>query len=171
MADYPQGCGHADRNGECPMKESAQLAPAAPRHQVGTLQGTKLAPSEHQVATKKAPTELTRPILALSRITVYRTTGLPDGAVIREFWKIGCAPTRSARSALNDPKVARQMAMITMSRDEQSFKLCFYPHGDAPQIVENLPISQLPQAIDDLIAAGFQGTHSKAVTETLAISV
>lgn len=148
------------------MSDSAQLVPA--QHQAPAAQGTRSAPSGHQVAVRKPQRELA-PVHHLSRITPFRVTGLPDGAVIREFWKIGCTPSRSMRSALNDPSVARQMAFITVSSDEMSFKLCFYPHGDTPQIVENLPISQLPQAIDDLIDAGFAGIKRPALTETLAI--
>ena len=119
---------------------------------------------------RKPPTELA-PVQHLSRITPFRVTELPDGAVIREFWKIGCAPTRSMRSALNDPSVARQCAFITVSSDQQSFKLGFYPNGETGQVIENLQMDQLPQAVDDLIDAGFQGVRSKPVAKTLVICV
>lgn len=75
------------------------------------------------------------------------------------------------RGALNDPSVARQCAYITVDRDHQSFKLAFYPHGEPAQIVKNLPISQLPDAVDDLISAGFSGVKRENPTETLLICV
>lgn len=94
---------------------------------------------------------------------------LPGGEVLREFWKIGCAPTRSMRGALNDKDVARQCAFITVSGDRQSFRLGFFPNGEAGQVVENLPIDRLPQAVDDLIDAGFAGTR-RATAEILTIT-
>ena len=159
------------------MSDSTQLVPAAPRHQAPASQGTKSALGRHQVVTtaiqpaKKPPTELVQPTRALSRITPFRVIDLPDGKMIYEFWKIGCAPTRSMRSALNDPKVARQCAYITVSGDKQSFQLGFFPNGEPGQVVKNLPVSQLPQAVDDLILAGFQGTLAESAAETLRISV
>ena len=95
---------------------------------------------------------------------------LPGGEVLREFWKIGCSPTRSMRGALNDPSVARQCAFITVSGDRQSFRLGFFPNGESGQVVENLPISRLPEAVDQLIDAGFSGTRRAASTEILAIT-
>ena len=154
---------------------SGELVPV--RHQVPAAKSTKSALGRHQDGSsaiqpaKKPITELAQPTLALSRITPYRTMELHDGAVLREFWKIGCEPTRSMRSTLNDPKVARQCAFITVDRTGKSFKIGFYPNGEAGQVVENLPISQLPQAVDDLVAAGFHGTRRAAPTETLAICV
>lgn len=155
---------------------STDLVPVPPKHQAPAAKSTKSALGRHQDGgsalqpAKKPPTELAQPTLALSRITPYRTIELHDGSVLREFWKIGCEPTRSMRSALNDPKIARQCAFITVDRGRQFFKLGFYPNGEAGQVVENLPISQLPQAVDDLIDAGFAGTRRAAPTETLAIS-
>lgn len=118
---------------------------------------------------KKPDTELAQPTLALSRITPFRVIDLPDGKMLYEFWKIGCAPTRSMRYALNDPTVARQCAFITVDRDRQFFKLGFYPNGEAGQVVENLPIDRLPEAVDSLLDAGFPGTRRAATAEILAI--
>ena len=119
---------------------------------------------------KKPATELA-PVTHLSRITPFRVIDLPGGEVLREFWKIGCAPTRSMRSALNDPSVARQCAFITVSGDRQTFRLGFYPNCETAQVVKNLPIQQLPQAIDDLIDAGFAGKKRAEPIEILRISV
>lgn len=96
---------------------------------------------------------------------------LPGGEVLREFWKIGCAPTRSMRSALNDPSVARQCAYITISSDRRSFKLGFFPNGEPGQVVKDLPIDRLPEAVDSLLDAGFAGTRRATSTETLTICV
>lgn len=119
----------------------------------------------------KSPSELARPITALSRITPYRTIDLPGGEILREFWKIGCSPSTSIKKALKDPAVARQCAFITVSADRQSFRLGFYPNGEAAQVVENLPIERLPEAVDNLIDAGFAGIKRTVATKTLAISV
>lgn len=94
---------------------------------------------------------------------------LPGGEVLREFWKIGCAPTRSMSSALNDKDVARQCAFITVSSDHRSFKIGFFPNGEPGQVVKDLPIDRLPEAVDDLVAAGFAGTRRAATTEILTI--
>jgi len=120
---------------------------------------------------KKPPTELAQPTRALFRITPFRVIDLPDGKMIYEFWKIGCAPTRSMRSALSDPKVARQCAYITVSGDKQSFQLGFFPNGGPGQVVKNLPVSQLPQVVDELIDSGFAGSRATPTGETLRISV
>ena len=132
------------------MSDFAQLAPVA--------------------LPRPPPSELAQPTRALSRITPYRTMDLPGGEVLREFWKIGCSPTRSMRGALNDPSVARQCAFITVSGDRQSFRLGFFPNGESGQVVENLPISRLPEAVDQLIDAGFTGVKSAPPTGQLRIS-
>lgn len=129
-----------------------------------------IQPVRGQLAVARPPpTELAQPTRALSRITPFRTIELPDGTVLREFWKIGCASTRSMRGALNDSNVARQCAYITVSSDRRSFKLGFFPNGEPGQVVKDLPIDQLPQAVDDLIDAGFAGTR-RATAEILTIT-
>lgn len=153
------------------MSDFAQLAPAAPRHQAPVTQSTKSALGGHQVViARPPPSELVQPTHALSRITPYRTMELPGGEVLREFWKIGCAPTRSMRSALNYKDVARQCAFITVSGDRQSFRLGFFPSGESGQVVENLPISRLPEAVDQLLDAGFAGMRASPPTGQLRIS-
>lgn len=53
--------------------------------------------------------------------------------------------------------------MITIKRGGGTFKLSYYPRADAPQIVTELPTSELGQAIDDLLAAGFPAEYAPQV--------
>jgi hypothetical protein len=98
-----------------------------------------------------------RPNLSLTLQTLkpYREQYIP---IVRrriwEFWKLGC-PAARGMSALNDPSVARQMAIVWATDGADIFTLQYYPNGDVPQVVADLPLSALPQAVADLRAAGF----------------
>ena len=146
-------------------------APVQPTHLAAPAAPPAAPPALAIQLAKKPSTELAQPTRALSRITPFRTIDLPGGEVLREFWKIGCEPTRSMRSALNDPSVARQCAFITVSRDRQSFRLGFYPNGEPGQVVKDLPIDRLPEVIDSLLDAGFAGTRRVVPIEIPSICV
>lgn len=49
----------------------------------------------------------------------------------------------------------RDGAMITVPRHGTTFKLSYYPLSGENQIVEELPVSELAKAVDDLVSAGF----------------
>lgn len=90
--------------------------------------------------------------LAFSKLTPYRVTDLPD-RTIYEFWKIGSKT--GGRRIFSDPDVAKQLAYICYIKSSNTFQLGYFPNEGEPQVVKNLPLTDLPQAVADLIAAGF----------------
>jgi len=92
----------------------------------------------------------------LSTLRPYQVVHIPvDGRHIYSFAVIGATPGTNRQGSWNDSAVPRQMAIIWYRESERHFTLQYYPHQDAAQIVEKLPFSALGQAVDDLIAAGF----------------
>ncbi len=77
-----------------------------------------------------------------------------DKRHIYEFWKLNC-PASRGEGAMRDPSVARQMAIIWARDGDETFTLQYYPSNEAAQIIANLPLSELNQAVSDLRAAGF----------------
>ncbi len=49
----------------------------------------------------------------------------------------------------------RQIALIWTTEGADTFTLQYYPYRETPQIVQELPLSALAQAVADLRAAGF----------------
>lgn len=102
------------------------------------------------LVAQKSDTKLGRPSI---QITPFRVISVLD-RTIYQFVKFG-GKDIGARRAFEDPKVPRQMATICIIRGAKTFQLCFYPWQDRPQIVEDLPIEDLPKAVADLLVAGF----------------
>ncbi len=73
---------------------------------------------------------------------------------IWEFLKLGCSAERG-QGAIRDPSVPRQMAIIWATDGADTFTLQYYPNAEAAQIVVDLPLSALEQAVSDLRQAGF----------------
>ncbi len=73
---------------------------------------------------------------------------------IWEFFKIGCAASRG-ESALQDPTVPRQMAIIWATDGAETFTLQYYPQGEDAQVVVNIPLAALEQTVSELRQAGF----------------
>lgn len=73
---------------------------------------------------------------------------------IYQFVKFG-GKEQEVKAAFNDPKVPRQMATICFVNEKDTFQLCFYPWQDQPQIMEDLPMKELPKVVTDLLAVGF----------------
>ncbi len=101
------------------------------------------------------PVESLSPAVALTRITPFRVIDVgPE--VIHEFWTIAAPKNSSARYVLKDPTVKRQCAFITVHKTNGTFKMVFdRPHEGPPQAYLDMPMSQLPSAVKDLLDAGF----------------
>ncbi len=105
--------------------------------------------------TYLTPRETTSLATTLNRLNPYRVIRIGvDRRTIWEFWKVGCSATRGM-GALDDPTVPRQMALIWARDDADTFTLQWYPNAEEPQIVADLPIARLHEAVADLRAAGF----------------
>jgi hypothetical protein len=79
------------------------------------------------------------------KLSPYRITTTPFGKTIYEFWR-------------GDPKGdgPKEAAMIVFNKGRTLFTLHYYPlNSKELQIVEDLPISKLPEAAENLKSAGF----------------
>ena len=93
--------------------------------------------------------------LALSTLKPFRVQRIHIARrTIYEFLKLGCAASRG-EGAIRDPSVPRQMAIIWATLGADTFTLQYYPNAEAAQIVVDLPLSALEQAVADLRQAGF----------------
>ncbi len=90
-------------------------------------------------------------VFTQAKITPFRVIDLfQSGETIYEFIKI---TDKEAKYLSRTTK--RDMALITVSRDKQRFKVSFYSEKDGTQIVQDLEISKLREAVNELKAAGF----------------
>lgn len=102
------------------------------------------------LVVQKSDAKLGRPAI---QITPFKVISGIDRTVY-QFVKFG-GKEQGVRAAFNDPKVPRQMATLAFIQNKNTFQLCFYPWKEAPQIVEDLPMDELPRVVADLLAAGF----------------
>jgi len=81
------------------------------------------------------------------KIKPSREIELHDGSRIIEFWRGEKQPTK---------RKPCDMAMLIVSANRKSFKMHYYPlNSNDLQIVENINIDKLGDAVNDLINAGF----------------
>lgn len=90
------------------------------------------------------------PSVQLQKINPYRITDLLD-RTIYEFWRVG----GKSMSALRDRQTPRDVAYISIVKGSGKFQLGYHPNDGNDQILKDLPLSDLPQAIADLKQAGF----------------
>ena len=99
------------------------------------------------------------PAIWVAKLHPHRVIEIPrigriPGRVINEFWLIG-GPSSGGMSQLQDRSVKRQCGDITIL-DNGTFNMAFYPNEGEPSIANGLPLSRLPDAVRDLLAAGFK---------------
>jgi hypothetical protein len=99
-----------------------------------------------------APTAIT-PTAALAKLTPEKIIQT-DLSTVYWFIKIASKPGY-VKSLVNDPKIARYCAMIIVPADKKTFTLSWYPFKEDAQVIVDLPIERLPEAVMDLKAAGF----------------
>ncbi len=87
-----------------------------------------------------------------AKITPARTIDLiTTGEIIYEFWKANDDTKGNSWGRTTK----RDIALITVSRDKQRFKVSFYSKSDGTQVIQDLEISKLREAVNELKAAGF----------------
>lgn len=87
-----------------------------------------------------------------AKITPYRVQNLPDGKRIYEFWRVDSKKEVSLR----DKKHKKELAMVVISGDRQSFDLHYYPIDKNIQIIEKLNVDKLREIASNLKDAGFR---------------
>jgi hypothetical protein len=90
-------------------------------------------------------------VISSHTITPFRYQYIPIARRrIWEFQRIdkGADRTRPAHEW-------RQIAVIWTTDGADTFTLQYYPYRETPQVVQELPLSALSQAVADLRAAGF----------------
>ena len=103
---------------------------------------TKISPNNSQLETITPKNYLA--VFTQIKLTPYRKLSLPD-CLIMEFWRGN--PTK---------KGPKELALLTFNRDKTAFKLSYYPLNGEIQVIRELNISELRQAANDLIEAGFK---------------
>ena len=98
------------------------------------------------------------PAVYIAKLHPYRVHHIPafghnPSMTVYECWKIGAKPG-SSMSILQDKSIKRQCGDITIRSDNKFNINYFGPDGERSQ-VSGLPMDQLPQAIQDLVDAGF----------------
>lgn len=122
-----------------------------------TAEAVALVPVAPAVLAPIAKPASLSPAVYLARLNPYRVLNLAD-RTIYQFLRVGC--TKMDESALSrtltkDRSIERHIALITVRPGGKTFKLSYYPHGEAAQIVTDLPVEALGQAVEDLRGAGF----------------
>ncbi len=86
-----------------------------------------------------------------AKITPFRVTDIINtGEKLYEFHKpLDPSITHLTRTT------RREIAMITISKDIKRFKISYYSVDNGTQIVQDLEIDKLREAVNELKAAGF----------------
>lgn len=115
---------------------------------------TSLVPVSSAPPVARSAAVVISPSARLSGLKPYKVTDFAAGCVY-SFLRVGCTPGTHQRGSLSDPKTPRQFAMVTLWRDKPTFTLSYFPLEGEAQIVKDLPLDQISQAVEDLIGAGF----------------
>jgi hypothetical protein len=104
------------------------------------------------------------PAVLIAKITPFRVQDLPD-RTLYEFVRIPEKSKEAAREAiasgntpqtlLKNDKVRKNCAYIAVMKRCDSFQIGFFPDDELPQVIKNLPLKDLPMAVQNLRDAGF----------------
>ncbi len=89
--------------------------------------------------------------LALQTIPCFRYQYIPIAK--RRIWEFRRIDKDADQT--KSPGEWRQIAVIWATDGADTFTLQYYPYRETPQIVQELPLSALAQAVSDLRGAGF----------------
>lgn len=104
------------------------------------------------------------PAVYLAKLTPFRVTDLPDRTIYafvripdksKEAARAQIAKGANAKQLLTNSNVQKNCAYICVMKLKKNFQIGFFPDEDAAQVINDLPLSELPQAVADLKAAGF----------------
>ena len=92
-------------------------------------------------------------VFSIGKLTPNRVMDLRffDGTMVYEFQKVKVKLVAGISQFYD-----RQVALITVSRDEKSFKLSYYSDEHGPQIIKDLSVEQLGETVKELSEAGFK---------------
>jgi hypothetical protein len=90
-----------------------------------------------------------------AKLTPYRVQYPIDGTILYEFWKVAQTPGQKWKNTPKTRDCEKELAMLSIKKGKTIFSLHYYPLNKEIQVIHDLPIERLQEAINLLNEAGF----------------